>query len=230
MLYARFGRGICEKFLVPYNEKLYACELSQLDEHAMGRFFPHASLTEIVRNMREPDNSSYNQTFSYPEGGAIEYVNALASAVPSARIHTGEALLAVDLERSVARTTRRELLAAALAVERAVSALRRADWPRLRRQRLQLEQGAGVQSGLRSQRPRRRALDVLPEPRAGVLPLGFLRQHLRDRSQWSPVQPRIGLPADCPRRSARTARSRAVGPAQGRRRAAITNSWRSTRC
>jgi protoporphyrinogen oxidase len=109
MLYARFGRGICEKFLVPYNEKLYACELSQLDEHAMGRFFPHASLTEIVRNMREPDNSSYNQTFSYPEGGAIEYVNALASAVPSARIHTGEALLSVDLERRVARTSRREL-------------------------------------------------------------------------------------------------------------------------
>jgi protoporphyrinogen oxidase len=109
MLYARFGRGICEKFLVPYNEKLYACDLAQLDEHAMGRFFPHASLTEIVRNMREPDNSSYNQTFSYPEGGAIEYVKALASAVPPERIHTGEALLSVDLEHSVARTSRREL-------------------------------------------------------------------------------------------------------------------------
>jgi protoporphyrinogen oxidase len=109
MLYARFGRGICEKFLVPYNEKLYACELSQLDEHAMGRFFPHASMSEIVRNMREPDNSSYNQTFSYPEGGAIEYVKALASAVPNERIHLNEALLSVDLERNVARTSRREL-------------------------------------------------------------------------------------------------------------------------
>jgi protoporphyrinogen oxidase len=109
MLYARFGRGICEKFLVPYNEKLYACDLAQLDEHAMGRFFPHASLTEIVRNMREPDNSSYNQTFSYPEGGAIEYVKALASAVPPERIHTGEALLSVDLEQRIARTSRREL-------------------------------------------------------------------------------------------------------------------------
>jgi protoporphyrinogen oxidase len=28
MLYARFGRGIAEKFLVPYNEKLYATRTS----------------------------------------------------------------------------------------------------------------------------------------------------------------------------------------------------------
>ena len=52
MLYARFGRGIAEKFLIPYNEKLYACDLATLDKDAMGRFFPHADLTDIVRNMR----------------------------------------------------------------------------------------------------------------------------------------------------------------------------------
>jgi protoporphyrinogen oxidase len=109
MLYARFGRAICEKFLLPYNEKLYACELGRLDPDAMGRFFPYASLTEIVRNMREPDNRSYNQTFTYPEGGAIEYVKALASVVPPERICTGEALLELDLKRRVARTSRREL-------------------------------------------------------------------------------------------------------------------------
>src|SRR3954447_5296938 len=34
MLYARFGRGIAEKFLIPYNEKLYACELATLDKDA----------------------------------------------------------------------------------------------------------------------------------------------------------------------------------------------------
>src|SRR5256885_14616790 len=28
MLYTRLGRGISEKFLIPYNEKLYACDLS----------------------------------------------------------------------------------------------------------------------------------------------------------------------------------------------------------
>ncbi len=109
MLYARFGRGICEKFLIPYNEKLYACDLGTLDKNAMGRFFPHANLTEIVRNMREPDNASYNATFTYPEGGAIEYVNALASEVPSSQVALSEPVVSIDLERRVARTSKREL-------------------------------------------------------------------------------------------------------------------------
>jgi protoporphyrinogen oxidase len=109
MLYARFGRSIAEKFLVPYNEKLYACDLSTLDEDAMGRFFPHADLTEIVANMRTSDNHSYNATFTYPEGGAIEYVNAIARDVDPAKIALRERLVAIDLGRRVARTSSREI-------------------------------------------------------------------------------------------------------------------------
>jgi protoporphyrinogen oxidase len=109
MLYARFGRGICERFLVPYNEKLYACDLATLDRDAMGRFFPHADLTDIIANMRVANNASYNATFTYPEGGAIEYVNALASGVRAGGIALGEGLVSVDLDRKVARTTAREI-------------------------------------------------------------------------------------------------------------------------
>jgi protoporphyrinogen oxidase len=109
MLRARFGRSICEKFLVPYNEKLYATDLGTLDEDAMGRFFPHANLTDIVRNMKVPDNATYNATFTYPEGGAIEYVKALASAVRAGGIALGERLLSLDLARRVARTSKREI-------------------------------------------------------------------------------------------------------------------------
>lgn len=109
MLYARFGRSIAEKFLIPYNEKLYACDLGSLDKDAMGRFFPHADLTDIVRNMRVADNASYNAKFTYPEGGAIEYVKAIASAVRPEAIALSETLLAIDLEAKVARTNRREI-------------------------------------------------------------------------------------------------------------------------
>lgn len=108
MLYARFGRAIAEKFLIPYNEKLYATDLATLDRDAMGRFFPHADLTDIIRNMRLPDNASYNATFTYPGGGAIEYVNAIASEVAPAAIHLEEGLTSVDLEKKIARTTRGE--------------------------------------------------------------------------------------------------------------------------
>lgn len=109
MLLARFGHGICDRFLFPYNEKLYACDLATLDKDAMGRFFPHADLTDIVRNMKRPDNRSYNDTFTYPQGGAIEYIHALASAVRADAIALEEPLVAVDLERKTARTTRREI-------------------------------------------------------------------------------------------------------------------------
>jgi protoporphyrinogen oxidase len=109
MLYARFGESICEKFLVPYNEKLYACDLTTLDRDSMGRFFPYADLTGVVRNMKRADNASYNATFTYPEGGAIEYVRALASEVRAGGVALNEGLVAVDLDRKVARTTRRTL-------------------------------------------------------------------------------------------------------------------------
>jgi protoporphyrinogen oxidase len=107
MLYAKFGRGIAERFLVPYNEKLYATPLGRLDVDAMGRFFPHASLEDIVKNFVRPDNASYNATFTYPEGGAIQYVNALAAGVPTERIALSEPALAIDLAEKTVRTPRR---------------------------------------------------------------------------------------------------------------------------
>jgi protoporphyrinogen oxidase len=109
MLYARYGRGISEKFLVPYNEKLYACALSTLDRDAMGRFFPHADLTDVLRNMRTPDNASYNATFTYPEGGAIQYVRALQSEVPEDRLWLDAPLLGLDLPNRTARTPRGDI-------------------------------------------------------------------------------------------------------------------------
>ncbi|MFP4596598.1 MAG: protoporphyrinogen/coproporphyrinogen oxidase [Persicimonas sp.] len=105
MLYEKFGRAISEKFLVPYNEKLYACDLEELDRDAMGRFFPHADLEDIIRNMRRPDNVSYNSTFTYPKNGAIMYVNALASEVDDSNLLLGEALEELDLDAKVAHTS-----------------------------------------------------------------------------------------------------------------------------
>lgn len=116
MLYRRFGYAICDKFLVPYNEKVYACDLAALDKDAMGRFFPHADVADIIRNMKAADNTSYNTAFTYPEGGAFEYVKALASAVRPGAICLDEPVLAIDLASKVARTPRREI-----AFERLVS-------------------------------------------------------------------------------------------------------------
>ncbi|MBW1830359.1 MAG: FAD-dependent oxidoreductase [Deltaproteobacteria bacterium] len=109
MLYARYGRGIAEKFLIPYNEKLYALNLTALDADAMGRFFPHASVEEILGNADAPANDGYNATFTYPEGGAIQYVEALARGVRGDRIALGERVLAINRKAKVATTSRRQI-------------------------------------------------------------------------------------------------------------------------
>jgi protoporphyrinogen oxidase len=112
MLYGRLGRAICDKFLIPYNTKLYACDLGTLDVDAMGRFFPHADVADIIRNMRNmkaANDASYNATFVYPEGGAIEYIQALASAVRPGTICLDEPLVRIDLPRKVAHTSRRSI-------------------------------------------------------------------------------------------------------------------------
>jgi protoporphyrinogen oxidase len=109
MLCSRYGRGIADKFLLPYNEKLYATNLATLDANAMGRFFPHASVEEILSNAENPKNEGYNATFTYPERGAIQYVEALAKGVEKSRICLEERVVHVDLEHQVARTSRREI-------------------------------------------------------------------------------------------------------------------------
>lgn len=109
MLYERYGRGISEQFLIPYNQKLYACDLRTLDPNAMGRFFPHVDFAEVVRNMQAPDNHSYNSVFSYPAQGAFAYVRALASEVEPDAICLPERLVAIDVPAHRAHTDRRTI-------------------------------------------------------------------------------------------------------------------------
>ncbi len=107
MLYAKFGRSIAEKFLIPYNTKLYATDLDSLDVDAMGRFFPYADPEQIIRNFRHPKGDSYNATFLYPRQGCMRIVHSVASHLDISRISLRERLLCVDLHNHNALTDRR---------------------------------------------------------------------------------------------------------------------------
>ena len=109
MLYAKFGQSIAEKFLIPYNEKLYACDLNRLDVDAMGRFFPYADKEEIIRNFKKTNNNSYNSHFTYPRGGAIEYVKSLASYIGKSDICLNECVKSIDVTEKTIKTDKREL-------------------------------------------------------------------------------------------------------------------------
>lgn len=98
MLYCKFGKSIADKFLIPYNSKLYACDMDLLDKDAMGRFFPYANKEDIIRNFREKDNMSYNSMFDYPYGGAIEYVNAISKQLNNCYIKTNAKVKFINLD------------------------------------------------------------------------------------------------------------------------------------
>ena len=109
LLRARYGAGICERFMVPYNEKVYATDLGRLDVEAMGRFFPHADRDSILAGLGAPAPPTYNSTFVYPRDGAAEFVRALHDAVPPGRTILGEPVVRIDVRRHLAHTTRRTI-------------------------------------------------------------------------------------------------------------------------
>ncbi len=104
MVVSKLGKGISEKFLIPYNEKLYACDLDALDSDAMGRFFPAANLTDIIKNFKDSDNTSYNDSFIYPKGGAIQYIDSIYQQIKSPNVKYSSSIKSIDLKNHIVHT------------------------------------------------------------------------------------------------------------------------------
>lgn len=108
MLYGKFGKSIVEKFLKPYNEKLYACDLNSLDKEAMGRFFPYANIQQIINNMKEEKNNSYNNKFLYPENGAMSFLNNLYNNLEKNKVKLNTEIISIDYKTKTAITSKGE--------------------------------------------------------------------------------------------------------------------------
>ena len=109
MVIKKYGKSIADKFLIPYNEKLYACDIDNLDVNAMGRFFPSANRMEIISNFKKSDNHSYNDNFEYPKGGAIEYVKSLMNYVDKEKVSLQEEVVKIDIHKKILVTNKRKL-------------------------------------------------------------------------------------------------------------------------
>lgn len=105
MLYGKFGKSIVEKFLKPYNEKLYACDLKTLDTDAMGRFFPYANINQIINNMKKTEDVSYNNTFLYPKNGAGSFIDILYNNLDKNKIKLNTTIKNIDTENKIVTTT-----------------------------------------------------------------------------------------------------------------------------
>ena len=110
MLYGKFGISITEMFLKPYNEKLYATDLTKLDKDAMGRFFPYANISEIINNMKNHSNTSYSNTFMYPKKGAQVIVNKLCEKVDMNKVMLNTSVTSIDLNKKEVTLSTKEVI------------------------------------------------------------------------------------------------------------------------
>ena len=102
---AQFGDGITNRFMKPYNEKLWRTPLHQLTTEWQGRFVPKPSASEVVYGALAEQNAlfGYNATFRYPVRGGIQVLpDALAARLEPGVVRTGSPGTAVDLREKVA--------------------------------------------------------------------------------------------------------------------------------
>jgi protoporphyrinogen oxidase len=108
---ATFGPGICRHFMIPYNEKLYRCDLRSMSADWVSWSIPKPTWTDVVAGAlgRNTKRFGYNPTFFYPAAGGIDALpNAFAPRIRNVRLRT--AVTAVDAERRIARLSTGETI------------------------------------------------------------------------------------------------------------------------
>jgi len=100
------GKAISDKFIIPYNEKLYACNLDELQHDSMGRFFPPIlSFNELLEKIKNNSKlTSYNDSFIYPVKGSFEFVKSILTRILPDKIKTNTEVIKIDLENKIVYT------------------------------------------------------------------------------------------------------------------------------
>jgi protoporphyrinogen oxidase len=88
-LYYTFGKGIAEKYLIPYNEKIWNYDISRMSMHWVEGRIPKPPLEDVVKSAVGIETEGYTHQlyFYYPNHGGIQaLIRALEDRV-SSRIH-----------------------------------------------------------------------------------------------------------------------------------------------
>ncbi|RPH51162.1 MAG: FAD-dependent oxidoreductase [Desulfobacteraceae bacterium] len=76
--YSFFGKGISDLFMIPYNEKLWSIDLSQLSIDWMEEYVPGPDYNKVLEGAykrKVNDDSGYNTAFYYPKTGGIQTIS-----------------------------------------------------------------------------------------------------------------------------------------------------------
>lgn len=98
----RFGKGITDRFMVPYNTKLWGCEPEEITADWCTRFLPKPNLAQIAAGALGivDDQAGYNAHFSYPRTGGIEaFAARIAARLPAHKVRLQTVPVAIDFAR-----------------------------------------------------------------------------------------------------------------------------------
>ena len=98
MLYSKYGSYISDEFLLPYNSKLYCCDLNILSIDAMGRFFPDAGIFNHFIKKVFRVRSSYNDEFLHPKNGVNYYIKRMTRKIQPESLRVNTEIIKIDLE------------------------------------------------------------------------------------------------------------------------------------
>ena len=98
----RFGKGITEHFMVPYNTKLWGCQPEEITADWCARFLPKPNLSQIAAGALGivDDQAGYNAHFTYPRTGGIEaFASRIAGHLPLAKVKLATVPVSIDFAR-----------------------------------------------------------------------------------------------------------------------------------
>jgi len=96
-----FGRGIAERFMLPYNRKLWAWDLGAMNYDWIADRVPVPDLRQVLLGALTPPSERHgpNGEFWYPERGGIEALaRAFAARLPPERLRLGAAVAGIEPE------------------------------------------------------------------------------------------------------------------------------------
>lgn len=99
-----FGDGIAEKFMIPYNTKVWGIPPTSISTDWVRPFVPRGSFREILAGLfdNRSNGFGYNSCFYFPREGATDtLVSALAARTPSLQLE--RRATEVDLEQQTVR-------------------------------------------------------------------------------------------------------------------------------
>lgn len=94
-----FGAGFAKHFFFPYQNKIFAYDLTKISASWTGRFVPSTSLEQIIQGAIADSDTSlgYNAQFLYPKQGGIQFWIKKLAASLTRPIHTRYCVQSINL-------------------------------------------------------------------------------------------------------------------------------------